>query len=402
MNRTRVVLTALLLVSIIYSFAEAQQIPPTLVVTEPVKKMEFHDQITLVGRTEGISHSRVVALVNGKVLRIDAEEGQPIRKGDALLSIDCSKIELNFRAKKAEAAEAAAKSELARKNLDRAEKLFSEETISQSKIDSERATEIADRENRNRLDAERDAINIDVFNCVVSSPYDGYTVKKLVDIGEWVSPGTPVYEVVNLSEIRVTVDLPERYFGRLKIGSEVLIHTSKNESNPLNGVIIGIAPSASEKTHTFPVIVSFDNENEELGSGMLVKATLFLNESFISLAVSKDAIIRQGSQTLVYSISEGKANPVYVQVGSTNGEMIAIQSEKLLEGTLVVTRGNERIFPGSPVRTAEGGPPGGPGAIGAPMGIDGHRKEAPDQPGADSTDRNKDDKKDGKSEKGDK
>ena len=396
MNRTRVAMTALLLVSVACHLSEAQQMPPTLVVTEPVRKMEFHDQVTLVGRAEGISHSRVVALVNGKVLRIDAEEGQPIKKGDALLSIDCHKIEFNFQAKKAEAAEATAMSELARKNLERAEKLFKEETISQSRIDSYRATAIADKENSNRLDAERNAMNIDVLNCVVSSPYDGYTVRKLVDIGEWVSPGTPVYEIVNLSEIRVTVDLPERYFGRLKVGSDVLIHTSKNESNPLNGVVTGIAPSASEETHTFPVIISFDNENEELGSGMLVKATLFLNESFTSLAVPKDAIIRQGSRTLVYCVFEGKATSTYVQIGSTDGEMIAIQSEQLEEGMPVVTRGNERIFPGSAVRTADGG---APGASGAPMGMDGHQKEAPDQPGADSTDRNKDDNK---SEEGDK
>ena len=106
MNKIRVTLTVLLLVGAVCSLSDAQQMPPTLVVTEPVRKMEFHDQITLVGRAEGISHSHVVALVNGKVLRIDAEEGLPIKKGDALLSIDCTKIKFNFQAKKAEAAEA--------------------------------------------------------------------------------------------------------------------------------------------------------------------------------------------------------------------------------------------------------------------------------------------------------
>ena len=73
--------------------------------------------------------------------------------------------------------------------------------------------------------------------------------------------------------------------------------------------------------------------------------------------MSKDAIVRQGEQTMVYTIADGKAVPIPVIVGSTAGDMIAVTAEGLSEGMPVVVRGNERIFPGSPVRTAE--PAGG-------------------------------------------
>ena len=72
--------------------------------------------------------------------------------------------------------------------------------------------------------------------------------------------------------------------------------------------VTGIAPRASEATHTFPVIVEVDNAQRRLGSGMLVRAALSLNETFTSLAVSKDAIVRQGDETLVYVVTDGVAS----------------------------------------------------------------------------------------------
>ena len=115
-----------------------------------------------------------------------------------------------------------------------------------------------------------------------------------------------------------------------------------------------IVSNASEDTHTYRVIVTVDNEEHRLGGVMLVRATLSLDEKFTSLAVNKDAIVRQGMQTMVYTIVDGKAAPIPVTVGSTDGNMIAVEGEGLSEGMTVVIRGNERIFPGSPVRTAEG------------------------------------------------
>ena len=119
------------------------------------------------------------------------------------------------------------------------------------------------------------------------------------------------------------------------------------------GKVTGIAPQASETTHTFPVIVWVENTEGRLGSGMLVRATLSMKDKFDSLAVSKDAIIRQGEQTMVYTIVDGKAVPIMVMMSSSAGTMVAVAGEGLVEGMPVVVRGNERIFPGSPVRTPE-------------------------------------------------
>ena len=349
--RSLLIATALILVAF-SGRSEAQDLPPTLVVTDEVQLKSFHNQITLIGRTEARIHSRIVSEVSGRVIDIDAPEGNPIAKNKVLVSIDPHRVQYSLNAREAEAKQAQAWAELAERNFKRAKELFDQKLISVSTIDSIRVQAEIQRQRFLELSAERDQLALDLENCRIKAPYGGFTLRRLIDVGEWVDPGTEVYEMVDLSEITVVVDLPERYFGQLAIGSDVAITVSGSGPNKSIGKVTGIARSASEETHTFPVIMTVDNRSGRLGGGKLVRATLSLEETFTSFSVSKDAIVRQGLQTLVYTIADGKAVSVSVVESSTDGQFVAISGEGLKEGMPVVVRGNERIFPGSPVKVA--------------------------------------------------
>ncbi|MBD3217217.1 MAG: efflux RND transporter periplasmic adaptor subunit [candidate division Zixibacteria bacterium] len=346
-----VLLLVFLVIIAMNSPVNAQQ--PTLVVTDQVVQMDFHDQITLVGRTEAWIESRIVSEVAGRVQAINSGEGIQVDKGTPLVTIDADQIRFNLNAKEAEARQAKLEAELTQNDLKRAKDLYSKELVSESAYDSAVAWAGIKEQRFKQLEAERKMLELDLRNSVIKALYDGYTGRKLVDVGEWVNPGMPVFEMVDLSRIKVAVDLPERHFGRVSVGSEVKIVASGNGGEKLTGTVVGIAPRASEETHTFPVIIEVSNENVSLGGGMLVRTTLSMDETFQSLAVSKDAIIRQGQNTIVYTINEGKAAPIPVVTTSTEGKMVAVQGEGLSVGMPVVVRGNERIFPGSPVTTGQ-------------------------------------------------
>ncbi len=358
---------AIVATMLLCSPAWSQGPPPMNVLTEKVRMMEFHDQVYLIGRTEARHNSRIVAEVSGRVVSIDAGEGNRIAAGAALVTIGSERLRLSLSAKEAETKQARAQAEVAERNFLRTKDLFSRELISESNIDLDSAQAVAARERYNQLQAERDQIAHDVGKCTIKAPFDGYTGRQLVSVGEWVNPGTPVFEMIDPSQIKVTVDLPERYFGQLSIGGEVEITVSSAASRSITGRVTGISPSAVEATHTFPVIVTVNNRDGRLGGGMLVKATLSLKNNFTSLAVSKDAIVREGLQTKVFKVVDGKAVPVTVLTSSTQADMIAVSGEGLSEGIRVVVRGNERIFPGSPVQIV--------GEDGKPLATDGKGKE---------------------------
>jgi RND family efflux transporter MFP subunit len=343
--------STLFIIAGLFTTVYAQQ--PTLVVTDNVVDMDFHDQITLVGRTQAWVESRIVSEVSGRVESIDAGEGVWIKKGTPLVSIDADQIRFELNAKQAETEQVKLEAELTKNDLKRMQDLYSKNLISESAYDSAVTWASIKEQRYNQLESERKKLELDFKNSVIKALYDGYTGRKLVDVGEWVNPGVPVFEMVDLSKVKVTVDLPERHFGRVSTGSEVMIVASGNGGEQLSGMVTGIAPRASEETHTFPVIIEVPNEDMALGGGMLVRTTLSMDETFNSLAVSKDAIIRQGEQTIVYTIADGKAVPIPVISKATNGKMIAVQGDGLSEGMPVVVRGNERIFPGSPVTTGQ-------------------------------------------------
>jgi len=331
----------------------AQDMPPTLVVTDQVESMEFHNQITLIGRTEARSYSKIIAEVSGRVIRIDAAEGNAIKKGQPLVSIDPDQIALDLEAKEADVLRAETQLSLAKSNLKRTEDLYNQKLVREITRDSATAWVAIAEADHTRLDAERKRLALDLEHCTIRAPYSGFTLRRAVDIGEWVTEGTPVFEMVDLSEMKVQVDLPERYFGRLAIGSDVSVAVSGDSVTMFTGTVTGIARQAVEATHTFPVIVTIKDTNGRMGGGKLVRATLTMDDTFTSLAVSKDAIVRQGAQTMIYTVADGKAAPIPVMTSSTEGNMIAIQGEGLQAGMPVIVRGNERVFPGSPVRIAE-------------------------------------------------
>jgi len=348
-----------LIVLILASVSFTQDMPPTLVVTAPVQKIKFNDQITLVGRTEALYDSRISSKVSGQVASIIALEGNKIPKDGPLILIDSSRMALTLAAKRAQAQQANAQAKLAVGIRKKAEDLWEQKLISEIRIDSARALTAVAEERYHELLAEQQRLELDLADCTIRAPFSGYTGKKLVSVGEWVAVGDPVYEMTNLTKIKVNVDLPERYFGQLAVGTEVTVLSSTDEEKPLQGTVTGFAPIATQETHTFPVIVTVDNSEGRLGSGMLVRAVLSLKASFSGLAVSKDAIVRQGNQTMVYTITDGKAAPIPVTTSSTQGDLVAITGPGLTEGMPVVVRGNERIFPGAPVMTTDAAAPNG-------------------------------------------
>ncbi len=353
-------LAILLAVTSVAAAARAQGPPAAVVETAPITELEFRQQLTLVGRTEARRESRIVAEVAGRVKSIAAAEGRRVAPGAALVTIDCRRIALALEAKQAEAAQSAADAELARKELERARDLVKTRVFPERNLDGAVADAERTAERTRQLEAERRRLELDLDNCTIRAPYGGSTVRKLVDVGEWVEAGTPVYELVDLSVVKVTADLPERRFGQVALGSPVTITLAGGEGVTLAGEVTGIAPRASETTHTFPVIIEVDNPDGRLGSGMLVTAALALEGTFRSLAVSKDALVRQGERTVVYTVSDGQARAVTVTTRASQGSLVAIEGDGLEAGQPVVVRGNERIFPGSAVKVDGEAPAKGP------------------------------------------
>ena len=175
-------------------------------------------------------------------------------------------------------------------------------------------------------------------------------INKSQRVGQWISVGDPVADVVALDRIEVRVDVAERYFPNLLAGARATVSFEAMPGIVIEGEVVAIIPRADPQSRTFPVKVRIPNKDRRIGVGMLAQVNLPLGEPYRATLVPKDAIVAQGPRRIVYRINgDDTVETVDVAVGRGMGSWIVVEGP-LASGARVVTRGNERLRPGQAVQ----------------------------------------------------
>ena len=170
--------SVLFCVALLMIVAEAAtaQAPPVLVQTDTVREMQFHDQVTLVGRTEARVASQIVSEISGRVKSINVSEGVRVRAGEPLVTVDSDRIKFALESKAAETAQARLRADLAMTQKDRAEELFSRNLISNTGLDSAVTWASITEEQYKQLEAERQLLELDFEKSRISAPFSGFMI----------------------------------------------------------------------------------------------------------------------------------------------------------------------------------------------------------------------------------
>ena len=182
----------------------------------------------------------------------------------------------------------------------------------------------------------------------VVAPFDGFVAAEHTQVGQWIQPGGPVVTLVDISRVRVAVDVPERYAVQLPPDGRVQVTLTSLTEDGREGTIDAILPEGNAMTRTFPVRVLLDNPGFAIRAGMEAVVTFDLSERFSALMVPKDAVVTAGDRSMVYRVNDAKAFPVSVTVQGYHDGLAAVTGE-LTAGDLLVVRGNERLMPGQEV-----------------------------------------------------
>jgi RND family efflux transporter MFP subunit len=159
----------------------------------------------------------------------------------------------------------------------------------------------------------------------------------------------------------------EQYVPHVRAGMEVSVEIPSIGREPLTGVVSAVVPQADVQARTFPVKVRVKNQLSEDGprvkSGMYARVMLPTGEKQLALLVPKDALVLGGAQPVVFIVNlasaeakQGKAQPVPVQLGLSQGGMIQVRGP-LQAGQFVAVQGNERLRPGQDVTVQRVIPP---------------------------------------------
>lgn len=381
------------------------------VVVAEVSRMELSRGQSFVGTVYPFRESDVGSAVDGRLVSLPIEDGQPVRRGDTLATLltglleieregavaeldqrrqELAELQAGSRPEEIEQAKAEeegleARLTYAESRLARLEKLFERGTATTDELQDgqterrriqaelrakQAALAMVEAGPRKEVIAQAAAavavqeavvqrIDDQLAKHTIRAPFDGWVVERYAEEGEWVIRSGLVARIVELDRVEVVVQLPELYVTSLQQGTDVRLEFDAAPLDTWIGTVERIVPQADLRSRSFPVQVVLQNRivNDQpvLRGGMLARAWLPVGARGEVTVVPKDALVLGTGTPLVYVVDAGTAagtgtvRPVPVTLGATVAGSVEVTGG-VEPGQLVVTRGNERLRPGTEVK----------------------------------------------------
>lgn len=320
--------------------------PPAIVVVAVTENGMIAPESEYLGTVYYKEVSEVAAEVSGKVEEVSFEDGQRItNKNTILVRLGSDLLLMSINSAKANYEQTMADVKKARLDLDRTARLFKEQLVSAQDYDKERFNVEALELKAVSLNAEAGRLEIELEKKTIKAPFEGIVLRRHVNTGEWLSPGSVVATIAKDTVVDIIAEVPESIINNINIDMEVTILSG---GQTLKGKVLTIIPRGEISTRTFPVKIRVKN-SIALKEGMEARVILPTGKKTKVIAVPRDAIITARGSTVVYTINESKAAMIPVRVIGYDGMIAGIEGDGLKEGMQVVIKGNERLRPGQDV-----------------------------------------------------
>jgi RND family efflux transporter MFP subunit len=290
--------------------------------------------------------SNVASEIEGKVIKVLFESGSVVQKGDILLKIDSTSLDLQIKSANSNLNIAQINFENAKKDYERNKDLIKQNTISQKIYDDSFFNYSKTKQAVNVANASLEDLKVKKEKKSVKAPFSGVITQKNIEVGEWVNGGKTIATLVDTSKIEILFNLPTSYIYKLDKNQDYKVMIKETT---LNTKLFAFIPTGDKRTRTFPVKFKAD-VNIFVYDGMEAKIELPRAKKQEALMVSRDAVIKRFGQNVVFINNDGKAMMIPVQVVGYDGDKTAIRAKGLQAGAHVVVKGNERIFPNQPIK----------------------------------------------------
>jgi RND family efflux transporter MFP subunit len=338
---------AFLFLFTIHSFSQAP--PPTPVEIAFVEEKVLNRPVSFVGNVVPFKRSVIASEVEGLVSNFPAYEGLFVKEGEVLVEFKTSTLELNLKEAKASKQEASSRYTLAKNNLKRIKDLHDKGVASIQELQDAESEKNAWYARLVQLKSQIDKDEYDLSVSSIKAPFTGYVVVKHTEVGQWVEEGGPILELIEIDRLKIVINIPENYVGKLKLEDRVIVNFDALSDNNFEGKIDAIVPQADRESRTFPIVIVLDNKEFLIKSGMVARASFLIGDEQPVKLVPKDAIVEFNKNKMVFVVNNGSAEPVPVSPGFAFEDMVQVTGQ-ISKGQQVVIRGNERLRPNQRVK----------------------------------------------------
>lgn len=321
------------------SVTAAEQSKPVPVRVAEVIRPTDTEPLHFAGAVRARQRASLTFQVGGVLSERAVELGQSVESGQVLASLYNPELEPARDAALARTRELQAQAAQARRDLQRTERLFDKGVVSAHEREQQRArleALVAGVSSARAAAAQTERLQRE---SQLRAPFAGRVEAVLVEPGEFVAPGQPVFRLAAAGGLEVEVRVPAPLLRALQGGETVPVRNGLSGAR-YTGRVLEIGRSASQGSALYPLIVSL--EQAELQSGDAVEVGLQRPGSD-ALAVPLAAIMRSADGLAVFRVSDGQVRRVAVEIQSVRGELAMLGNDALSAGDHVVYAGLTRL-----------------------------------------------------------
>lgn len=332
--------------------ADAQQAPPAAppppsVGVATARLVKMAPKLALPGTVMSRNDSQLASEVEGRIASV-AEVGTVVKTGDVIARIDNKMAGLALQSDRANAARLAAQLNYDRGQAARMDNLFSQNAIAKSARDQAKSTMDMDSAALAQANANLQRSQYQFSHSDIRAPFDGRVVARLINAGEYATPGKPVVRLVDVGALEVSVPSPIDAAHYIAEGASVTVII---QGKPTQAKVRAIVPVGDVASRTIEVRIALP-----AGAGLVGDAAkVFLPSAAPHnvLAVPRDALILREENTYVFKVDKkGQAQRVAVETGAEEGALVEIKG-LVSAGERVIVRGAERLEAGQKVKAVE-------------------------------------------------
>ena len=291
------------------------------------------------------SPAQVSFLVSGKVVFVGPREGEYVKKGQVLASIESTDYQLPLAAAKAQADQARIGYERAEDEFRRMKMLYYSKSLAPNDFQKYKAAYDSARQQYEQTVASEKLSRKHLTDGTLRAPTSGFIAKRSVEPGDTASPGRPVFEIVQMDPLEVNVGVPETDIHLVRIGQKADITVPALPGKTFQGTVRVINVSADPSTRTYMTRISVANREHELRVGMIAEATIRGDRTITMATLPGDAVVRdpQGAtQVYVYYPAQKSVYTKRVEIGAAVNRNVEIKSG-LSGNELVVLAGQTKL-----------------------------------------------------------
>jgi len=345
MNKNKLLSITICAIAVIFLSAPSlaqKKNPPAPVELATATTMDIAPVIEVAGTVISRDDAQLSAEVAGRITWM-AEVGQYMEKGEAIASIDDSRLKLQKLEAQSNVKATQTRIGFLAKESKRLKQMAKKQHTSQTVLE------------QTLSDHEVALAELDAEKTNVSAPFNGYVTERYKMPGEHVKIADEVLHLVGIENIEIEASAPLMYVRYVQKGTELMV---KNRDQQTSANVSSLVSVGTGQSRQFIMRLAINQQDStETGQrnwipGMAVRVSVPTKEKVSSLVIPRDAMVIRRDGIYVFRVKDDNTvERIQVTTGAAAGENIAISGE-IKDGDKIVIRGNERLIPGQEVKAA--------------------------------------------------